>query len=146
MEQGSLLDETLTTQGPASYYSVQEKNVTKSYPGVSHHCGVGSMRTCSTAHGLRRVSQHNPLMYLPLPPVLCHLKTSAPSCRSLMKMLNRTGSSIDPWRMPLVTGLHLDVVPLITSHPCGLDHSTSFQCTPLTAHPACTSTACLQAY
>ncbi|GAB0181629.1 hypothetical protein GRJ2_000628200 [Grus japonensis] len=40
---------------------------------------------------------------------------SAPSSRSLMKILNRTGPSIDPWTTPLVTGLQLDFVPLITT-------------------------------
>ncbi|KAK4806792.1 hypothetical protein QYF61_005588 [Mycteria americana] len=40
---------------------------------------------------------------------------SAPSSRSLMKMLNRTGPSIDPWATPLVTGIQLDFVPLIAT-------------------------------
>lgn len=36
-----------------------------------------------------------------------------PSSRSLMKMLNRIGPSIDPWGTPLVTGLQLGFVQLI---------------------------------
>ncbi|KAF1498675.1 hypothetical protein FQV18_0005633, partial [Eudyptula minor novaehollandiae] len=40
---------------------------------------------------------------------------SAPSSRPLMKMLNRTGASIEPWAMQLVTGLQLDFVPPIST-------------------------------
>ncbi|KAK4807064.1 hypothetical protein QYF61_018405 [Mycteria americana] len=40
---------------------------------------------------------------------------SAPSSRSLMKILNRTGPRTDPWGTLLVTGLQLDFVPLITT-------------------------------
>ena len=38
---------------------------------------------------------------------------SAPSSRSIKKMLNRTGPTIDPWCTLLVTGFQLDFVPLI---------------------------------
>jgi len=34
------------------------------------------------------------------------------SSRSLMKKLNKTGPSTDPWGTPLVTGLQLDFFPL----------------------------------
>ncbi|KAK4826847.1 hypothetical protein QYF61_011715 [Mycteria americana] len=40
---------------------------------------------------------------------------SAPSSRSLMKVLNNIGSSIDSYSTPLVTGLHLDFELLITT-------------------------------
>jgi len=39
---------------------------------------------------------------------------SVPPSRSLVKWLNGTGPSIDPWGTPLVTGLLLDFVLLIT--------------------------------
>ena len=42
---------------------------------------------------------------------LLRLHSISPST-SLMKMLNNTGPSTDPWRTSLVTGLHLDVEPL----------------------------------
>lgn len=45
----------------------------------------------------------------------------APFSRSLMKILNRIGPSIDSWDTLLVTGLQLDFVPLI------IGCSTSFQ-------------------
>lgn len=52
---------------------------------------------------------HSPLEYHPLLPALCHQGTcwagaSAPSSESLMNKLNYTGSSIEPWGTPLVTG------------------------------------------
>jgi len=37
------------------------------------------------------------------------------SSRSLMKKLNKTGPSTDPWGTPLVTGLQLDSAPLMTT-------------------------------
>jgi len=40
---------------------------------------------------------------------------SAPSSRSLMKMLTRSGPAVDPWGTQLVTGLQLDFVWLVTS-------------------------------
>ncbi|KAK4828728.1 hypothetical protein QYF61_000719 [Mycteria americana] len=40
---------------------------------------------------------------------------SAPTSRSLMKMLNRTEPSTDSWGTLLVTGLQLDCLPLITT-------------------------------
>lgn len=42
-------------------------------------------------------------------------KLSATSSRPLMKTLNRTRPSVDPWGAALVTGLQLDFVPLITT-------------------------------
>jgi len=40
---------------------------------------------------------------------------SVPSSRSLMKMLNRTGPSTDPWGTPLVSSLKLDFMSQITT-------------------------------
>ena len=37
------------------------------------------------------------------------------SSRLLMKKLNKTGPSTDPWGTPLVTGLLLDSAPLMTT-------------------------------
>jgi len=39
---------------------------------------------------------------------------SIPSSRSLMRMLNKTQPSTNPWGTPLVTGFQLDSEPLIT--------------------------------
>jgi len=39
----------------------------------------------------------------------------APSCRSLMKELNRIGPTIDLWGTLLVTGLQLDFMSTITT-------------------------------
>lgn len=46
--------------------------------------------------------------YQPFPPT-CNLAVA--SSRSLMKMLNTTGSSLDPWRKALVTDLQVDLLP-----------------------------------
>jgi len=40
---------------------------------------------------------------------------SLPSLRSLMKMLNKTGPSTDPWGTPVVTDLQPDSAPWITT-------------------------------
>ena len=40
---------------------------------------------------------------------------SIPLSQSLIKMSKNTSPKKDPWRIPLVTGLHLDVKPLITN-------------------------------
>lgn len=50
-----------------------------------------------------------------------------PSSRSLPKMLNRIRICIDPWDRMLVTGLHLDFMPVIAA----TGSSASFQCTSL---------------
>ncbi|KAK4818658.1 hypothetical protein QYF61_017266 [Mycteria americana] len=46
---------------------------------------------------------------------------SIPSSRSLIKMLNRTGPSTEPWGTPLVTGRQVDLTPFTTTlwaQPC----------------------------
>lgn len=45
---------------------------------------------------------------------LCEMH-SVPSSRSLMKLLNSIGPIVDPWEAPVVTGLCLDFVLLITN-------------------------------
>jgi len=40
---------------------------------------------------------------------------SIPSSRSLIKMLNRSGPSSEPWGTPLMTGRQLDLTPLTTT-------------------------------
>ena len=63
------------------------------------------------------------------------------SSRSLMKKLNKTGPSTDPWETPLVTGLQLDSALLMTT--LWFCHSASSQSTSPTTHPAHTSWASL---
>lgn len=59
--------------------------------------------------------------------------------RSLMKLLNKTEPSVDPWVTLLVTGLQLDFSPQTSGPSC----STSFGFTSLSAHSAYTSTGSL---
>lgn len=66
---------------------------------------------------------------------------STPSSRSLMKMFNQTGASIDPWGPPLVTGLQIDFAPLTTTLWAG--HSASLWTASLSAHWAPMSTGSL---
>lgn len=60
------------------------------------------------------------LVYEPLLPFLCYQQTwwgcTIPSSSSWIKMFKNTGSSIEPWDIPVVTsGFCMDFVPLITS-------------------------------
>lgn len=61
---------------------------------------------------------------------------SALSSISLMEMLIRIGSSIDPWVLLLVYPLHLDFLPLIITNCSG-----SFQSNSLSFHPTYISPA-----
>jgi len=40
---------------------------------------------------------------------------SVPSSPSFVKLINSVGPSIEPWGTPLMNGLQLDFVPLITT-------------------------------
>lgn len=59
--------------------------------------------------------------------------TLIPSSR-LMDKLSNTGSSINPWGTPLVTGLQLDYDADKNPEPC---YSASFPSTSLSTFPAC---------
>lgn len=73
-------------------------------------------------------------VYQALSPVLYHLQTCGrvhpvPSSRSLMKVLNTYSPSMKPGAIPLVTGLQLHLMPLITRFSANLFSQFSVQLT-----------------